>query len=96
MYYSKGFDGVGRPSIETESEVESLQKAQYGYRNDAWLAVDDVVGEVAFLQKNGYDSEDDLLELRQAVRRANEAFAAYIALAPATDVETAKRLAKRQ
>ena len=50
VYYTRGFDGAGRPSIEAESAGEALQKAQYGARNDAWIAVDDARQEVQFLR----------------------------------------------
>lgn len=94
VYYSRGFDGPGRGSIEAESEQEALQKAQFGARNEAWIAVDDFRSEVTFLLSNGIKEDEDLSELREAARRANAAFAAYLDLAPAADVAAAMKLAE--
>ena len=41
VYYSKGFDGIGRPSIEIESELEKLSAEQAGMRTDLWYMIDD-------------------------------------------------------
>lgn len=55
VYYSKGFDGPGRPSIESDLPVR--QTLQYGARNDAWVAWDEFLAEVAFQRRNA-DEED--------------------------------------
>ena len=41
VYYSKGFDGIGRDSIEVESELEKLSATQAGMRNELWFLIDD-------------------------------------------------------
>lgn len=39
VYYTQGFDGPNRPSIETANQEGSTRQTnQYGYRNDAWTA----------------------------------------------------------
>ena len=43
VYYTKGFDGPNRPSIETEDDVEKKEKEQFGSRNDAWIAIDEAL-----------------------------------------------------
>ena len=42
VYYTGGFDGAGRPSIENDTPSEERQRQQYGLRNEAWLAIADV------------------------------------------------------
>merc|ERR1712194_7721 len=51
VYYTKGFDGPGRPSIE-EGDTNSLQTLQYGSRNDAWTAIDDLFVELEYGEKS--------------------------------------------
>ena len=41
---------LAKHCVEAESAGEALQKAQYGARNDAWIAVDDARQEVQFLR----------------------------------------------
>ncbi|KAK7249442.1 hypothetical protein SO694_00049049 [Aureococcus anophagefferens] len=48
VYYTKGFDGKDRPNIEDDPAAERQTK-QFGFRNDAWAAVDDAP-EVAYLK----------------------------------------------
>ena len=50
VYYTQGFDGPGRPSIEQDSAQQVTQKAQFGLRNDAWVAVDAARSEVQYLR----------------------------------------------
>lgn len=62
VYYSKGFDGLGRPSIESDLPVK--QTIQYGTRNDAWVAWDDFRAELAFQRQNRSEAnQDDLSKL---------------------------------
>ncbi|GMH96660.1 hypothetical protein TrVE_jg6644 [Triparma verrucosa] len=42
VYYTKGFDGVGRPSIEQETDLELLANKQAYLRNEMWLMIDDL------------------------------------------------------
>ena len=35
VYYTGGFDGAGRPSIENDTPSEERQRQQYGLRNEA-------------------------------------------------------------
>lgn len=87
VYYTKGFDGPNRQSIETEDAQMKLQMAQYGFRNDAWVAVDDARAEVSYLleqQQSG--ARVDRRELEDALKRAVSAFKGYIDLAPKEQV----------
>mmetsp|Transcript_33934 Transcript_33934/g.44769 ORF Transcript_33934/g.44769 Transcript_33934/m.44769 type:complete len:261 (+) Transcript_33934:89-871(+) len=88
VYYTKGFDGPGRESIETNNESEAKQIAQYGFRNDAWVAIDDARSELDYLLENPDDDRKDLLI---AIKKANKAVSEYLKLAPTEVLETARR-----
>lgn len=92
VYYTQGFDGANRPSIETESESELRQKAQFGARNDAWLGFDDARAEVAYLQSHPPADDGELKELRAALLRTKAALADYEAQAPPEQVAAARQL----
>jgi len=87
VYYSGGFDGPNRPNIETESDIEKREKLQYGYRNDAWIAIDDARAEVDYLLEN---HSDDIKDLNNLLTSANNAFENYLQLSPPSDVEAAR------
>ncbi|GMH61174.1 hypothetical protein TL16_g03201 [Triparma laevis f. inornata] len=42
VYYTKGFDGVGRPTIEQETDLEILSNKQAYLRNELWLLIDNL------------------------------------------------------
>ena len=76
-----GFDGLGRQSIEKEDDATLKQESQFGFRNDAWVAVDEARAELAY-QMTQSENELDLSELRGDLQRANAATMAYLLLAP--------------
>ena len=82
VYYTKGFDGPGRNSIEKESDGEALQKLQYGYRNDAWISLDEARGELEYL----LDSKESTAsrDLRKNLRNLDESIMNYIKLTSTT------------
>ena len=82
--YTKGFDGPGRPNIEDDAE-NSIQTLQYGARNDAWAAMDDLFVELEYGKRS---SDSDAAELALA-QRVMMALDAYLTLAPVSDVEQA-------
>ena len=94
VYYTQGFDGANRPSIETESDSELKQKVQFGARNDAWLGFDDARAEAAYLQTHPPAPGDagELKELRAALLRTKAALADYEAQAPPEQVAAARQL----
>ena len=63
VYYTRGFDGVGRDSIETPTASESKQTEQFYYRNEAWIAVDGAIAEAKYLRENPSENRKDLKEL---------------------------------
>jgi len=89
VYYTKGYDGDNRPNIE--EDVNTKQLKQYGSRNDAWVAIDDLFVELEFGQKAKYDdntlsSKGELISLSDKVSAALDA---YLSLAPVSDVKEA-------
>lgn len=86
VYYTKGFDGPNRPPMETINDAVPRQSLQYGLRNDAWAAMDDVFAEISFYLPSS--SSDVILE---PLDRAIAAFEAYFSYAPAADVDEARR-----
>jgi len=63
VYYTGGYDGPGRPSIEDDDAL-TRQTRQYGYRNDAWVAWEDFLVEIEYIAsrakgENQGDGGDD-------------------------------------
>jgi len=92
VYYSKGFDGPGRPSIE--SDLPEKQTLQYGARNEAWVAWDDFLAELRFARSNPNESSE--VDLLLAITKAIGAIDEYLEQAPAEDVSDARALVRRQ
>ena len=91
VYYTQGFDGIGRPSIEAQDGArEEKMRNQFGARNEAWIAVEDARTELAFLQKSGVVTDADG-EVSKALARAAKAIDEYVALAPAEVVQQARQ-----
>ena len=91
VYYTKGYDGPGRKSIE--EDVNTVQTLQYGLRNDAWTAMDDLYVELEFGQ--GSKGDDGTLsnkgELSALISKVLKTLDSYLSLAPVADVEDAIR-----
>lgn len=90
VYYTKGFDGLGRESIEKEDDQMKLQVRQYGARNDAWVAVDEARAELDYLltQSAGESTRD----LQAALSNGLKALDDYLSLAPSDQVTMAAKL----
>lgn len=74
VYYTKGFDGPGRPSIESDLPVKQTQ--QYGARNDAWISWNDFLAEWEY-QRN-MPEEADVQELLKLIRQTIDAADNYL------------------
>ena len=94
VYYTGGFDGAGRPSIENDTPSEERQRQQYGLRNEVWLAIADVRAELDFLRKSDAASDVDG-EVRAALRRADTALDSYLGLVPEPLLADARAAARR-
>jgi len=86
VYYTKGFDGPNRDSIES-GEIPR-QTLQYGARNECWTAFEELVTEVDFGMKDGSSSSrSDVLD---PLNKALASVDAYLSIAPKDDVESAQ------
>ena len=83
VYYTKGYDGPGRDSIEKDIPKQTLQ---YGSRNDAWNSLDELLVEIKFADSSS--SRNDILKpLNACIKNIDS----YLNLAPKDDVEAAKK-----
>ncbi len=93
VYYTKGFDGPGRPSIE-EDDTDSIQTLQYGFRNDAWAAMDDLFVEVEFYRDKSKGNDiplDGRGELINLIDKVLASVDSYLRLMPVADLDEARR-----
>ena len=81
VYYTKGFDGPGRENIE--NDVNERQTMQFGARNEAWIAFDNFLVELKFID----DDDNDLTKYLADTIRAVDS---YLRLAPLSDVKEAQ------
>merc|ERR1712194_262684 len=95
VYYTKGFDGPGRPSIE-EGDTNSLQTLQYGSRNDAWTAIDDLFVELEYGEKSKPGDGSGKEELVALFEKVSKAIDSYLRLLPSEDVEKASHQINKQ
>ena len=82
VYYTKGFDGPGRPSLEAEDLQSTRMTQQYGYRNDAWVALDDARSEVDYLIETKQERKEDRKDLLKALNAGLAAVDGYLSLSP--------------
>lgn len=97
VYYTQGYDGPNRPSIETDSDQEALQKRQYGARNDAWVSWDNTLAaaEDPILQKS-QDPNEIAIEVITPLTNSFNAIHAYLNEAPSSDLEQALNRLKKK
>lgn len=98
VYYTKGFDGPGRPKIE-ENDTNSLQTLQYGFRNDAWAAMDDLFVEVEFSRDKSMANDEPLDNKEELIDLIDKVLASvnsYLRLAPVADLDEAMRGLRQQ
>lgn len=81
VYYTKGFDGPGRSNIE--EDINERQTQQFGLRNEAWIAWDNFLTELKFVDD---DDNDCQLYLSSTKRSIDD----YLQLAPKADFQGAK------
>ena len=90
VYYTKGFDGPNRPPMESSADPIPKQSLQYGFRNDAWSAYDELLGELSYFSPSSSSIDDILRPLEKCIA----AFEAYFSTVPASDVANARRRIK--
>jgi hypothetical protein len=82
VYYTKGFDGPGRPNIE--DDINERQTIQFGTRNEAWINWQNVLVELKFVE----DEDNECLKyLTNTIRSVDT----YLKLAPQQDLKEAQR-----
>ena len=82
VYYTKGFDGPGRANIE--EDINQRQTLQFGARNEAWIAWEEFLVELEYIDED----DNDLSKYLAATIRAIDS---YLLLAPESDVQQAKQ-----
>jgi hypothetical protein len=97
VYYTKGFDGPNRPTMEEGLPVQ--QTLQYGLRNDAWVAMEEFLSELEFAQRQqvvsaagrdediSYDKQD----LLQPLEKVIQAMDGYLSFEPIEDLQQAQQ-----
>lgn len=91
VYYTKGFDGPGRPSIEEDVPIK--QSIQYGRRNEAWIGWSDFTFEWKFQQEHPDQSSNQ--ELIVPLGTTLTAINAYLSQASSTQVKEGLETLKR-
>jgi hypothetical protein len=88
VYYTRGFDGPNRAFIE--EELPEKQTLQYGVRNEAWIAWEELQVELDFQRNHPQDDNDVDKWLAKFIAAVD----AYLQLAPPDDVKQAMRIIK--
>lgn len=82
VYYTNGFDGPGRAKIE--NDINERQTQQFGLRNEAWIAWENFLTELRFVDDDDNDCQKYLLGTKRAVDD-------YLRLAPKNDLLAAQQ-----
>ena len=98
VYYTKGYDGPGRDSIEKDP-VNERQTLQFGARNEAWIGWDDFLAEWEFYSSStrrtttasSDDVDDGFLDMIKYLSNTIQAVDSYLKLSPAEDLEAAQQ-----
>ncbi|KAG7350930.1 hypothetical protein IV203_010290 [Nitzschia inconspicua] len=98
VYYTQGYDGPGRKSMEADV-VNERQTSQFGARNEAWLAWESFLAEQEYFEKmygsasaTSPDEEVDFAELVSKLYDTIRAIDTYLKLSPPEDVAAANDL----
>jgi hypothetical protein len=83
VYYTRGFDGPNRPSLE--EDLPERQTLQYGARNEAWVSWEELQVELNYAKKY----PDDPNDVDKYLAKMVAAIDAYLQLAPPDDVQQA-------
>lgn len=82
VYYTNGFDGPNRDSIEKDIPKQTLQ---YGARNDVWNGFEELMDEMKFADASS-SIRDVLLPLNKVIHSLDE----YLSYAPKGDIQKAE------
>jgi hypothetical protein len=101
VYYTQGYDGPGRKTMEQDVVVNERQTLQFGARNEAWVAWESFLAEQEYYQKTyrssgggsgneiPKDEPEDFAELMKCLSDTIQAMDAYLQLSPPQDVAAA-------
>jgi hypothetical protein len=87
VYYTRGFDGPGRPSIDQDVNVRQTQ--QYGYRNEAWVAYEEFLSEIRYSRQ--HPEEFEATDVLRPLVNAIGSIEGYLTVAPAEAVLEGRR-----
>eukprot|EP00537_Pseudo-nitzschia_pungens_P018684 CAMPEP_0172404760 /NCGR_PEP_ID=MMETSP1061-20121228/64252_1 /TAXON_ID=37318 /ORGANISM="Pseudo-nitzschia pungens, Strain cf. pungens" /LENGTH=322 /DNA_ID=CAMNT_0013139687 /DNA_START=36 /DNA_END=1004 /DNA_ORIENTATION=- len=93
VYYTKGYDGPGRDSLEKDP-VNERQTLQFGARNEAWICWDDFLAEWDFYASSARgtaDIEEVLLDMMKYLSNTIQAVDNYLKLSPPEDLQAAQQ-----
>ncbi|VEU41785.1 unnamed protein product [Pseudo-nitzschia multistriata] len=98
VYYTNGYDGPGRDSLEKDP-VNERQTLQFGARNEAWIFWDDFLSECDFyessIRKTGASSSDDadesFVDMMKYLSNTIQALDSYLKLSPPEDLKAAEK-----
>lgn len=90
VYYTKGYDGPNRPTIETYDDIMTKQTIQYGLRNEIWIQWDAFASELKYqISSSDPINVPELINLiQQTIVLMNQ----YLDQAPAADIQTCMKL----
>ena len=93
MYYTNGYDGPGRDSLEKDP-VNERQTLQFGARNEAWIGWDDFLAEWEYYSSSSHssdDAEESFSEMMKCLSNTIEAVDRYLRLSPPQDLEAVQQ-----
>jgi hypothetical protein len=87
VYYTNGFDGPNRPSIEQDDPNSILMSQQNGFRNDAWIAFHDALDEISYIKsinksENPETFAESMNDLKNYLKKSLDGFSTYLNLVP--------------
>ena len=94
VYYTNGYDGPGRDSLEKDP-VNERQTLQFGARNEAWIGWDDFLAEWEYYSSSGRsnnsDAEESFSEMNKYLSNTIQAVDRYLRLSPPQDLEAVQK-----
>uniref|UniRef100_A0A6V0A6B0 Uncharacterized protein n=1 Tax=Pseudo-nitzschia australis TaxID=44445 RepID=A0A6V0A6B0_9STRA len=97
VYYTKGYDGPGRDSLEKDP-VNERQTLQFGARNEVWICWDDFLAEWDFYVSStrradtitSDEVEEGFLDMIKYLSNTMQAVDSYLKLSPPEDLKAAQ------
>jgi len=96
VYYTNGYDGPGRGSLEKDP-VNERQTLQFGARNEAWVSWDDFLAEWEYYSSSSRrtssndDVDDSFVDMIKYLSSTIQAVDRYLKLCPPQDLEAVQQ-----